>query len=51
MHKKHKISACVFVGVRPDPGNPLGGLKATLAFALNHPDIGPQLREYLSELL
>jgi len=51
MLKKQKIIACEFEGVRHDTGNPLGWLKATLAFALNHPDIGPKLKEYLSELL
>ena len=49
--KEQKIVAYEFEGVRHDTGNPLGWLKATLAFALNHPDIGPQLKEYLRKLL
>ena len=51
MLKEQPIMACEFEGIRHDTGNPLGWLKATLAFALNHPEIGPRLREYLSELL
>lgn len=49
--KQQAIYACEFEGVRYDTGTPLGWLKATVAFALRHPDIGPELREYLRELL
>ncbi len=49
--KQHAIYAYEFEGVRYDTGTPLGWLKATLAFALRHPDIGQELREYLRQLL
>ncbi|MFC1860093.1 UTP--glucose-1-phosphate uridylyltransferase GalU [Chloroflexota bacterium] len=48
--KQQPMYACEFEGVRYDTGNPLGWLKATLAFALKQPDIGPELREYLRQL-
>ena len=49
--KQQAIYACEFEGVRYDTGTPLGWLKATVAFALRHPDIEPELREYLRQLL
>ena len=49
--KEQKILACEFEGVRYDTGNPQGWLEATIALALNHPDFGPRLREYLRRLL
>jgi UTP--glucose-1-phosphate uridylyltransferase len=49
--KEQKIIACEFEGVRYDTGTPQGWLEATIALALNHPDLGPQLREYLRDLL
>jgi len=49
--KQQPIYACEFDGVRYDAGTPLGWLKATVAFALKHPDIGQELREYLRQLL
>ncbi len=49
--KQQAIYAYEFEGVRYDTGTPLGWLKATLAFALRHPDIGQELREYLRQLL
>ncbi len=49
--KQQAMYAYEFEGVRYDTGTPLGWLKATLAFALRHPDIGPELREYLHQLL
>ena len=48
--KQQTIYAYEFEGVRYDTGTPLGWLKATLAFALRHPDIGQELREYLHQL-
>jgi UTP--glucose-1-phosphate uridylyltransferase len=38
-------------GVRYDTGAPLGWLKATVALALKRDDIGPELKEYLRQLL
>ena len=45
------VYAYEFEGVRYDIGTPLGWLKATVALALKNPDIGPELREYLRQLL
>jgi UTP--glucose-1-phosphate uridylyltransferase len=49
--KEQKIIACEFEGLRYDTGTPQGWLEATIALALNHPDLGPQLREYLRNFL
>ena len=49
--ERQEVIACEFAGVRHDAGTPLGWLKANIALALNHPDIGPKLKEYLSKLL
>jgi len=49
--KQQAMYAYEFEGVRYDTGTPLGWLKATLAFALRHPDMGQELREYLRQLL
>jgi UTP--glucose-1-phosphate uridylyltransferase len=49
--KEQKIVACEFEGVRYDTGTPQGWLEATITLALSHPDLGPQLREYLRKLL
>ncbi len=49
--QKQAIYACEFDGVRYDAGTPLGWLKATVTFALQHPDFGQELREYLRQLL
>jgi len=49
--KREVINAYEFDGVRYDTGNPLGWLKATIALALKHPDIGPELEAYLRQLL
>ena len=45
------VYAYEFEGVRYDTGTPLGWLEATVALALKRPDIGPELREYLRQLL
>lgn len=49
--KQQTLYACQFEGARYDTGTPFGWLKATMAFALRHPDIGPELRKYLRQLL
>jgi UTP--glucose-1-phosphate uridylyltransferase len=49
--KKQAIYACEFEGVRYDTGTPLGWLKATVAFALKHPDLGQELKKYLRQFL
>jgi UTP--glucose-1-phosphate uridylyltransferase len=49
--ERQEVIACEFEGIRHDTGTPLGWLKANIALALNHPDIGPKLKEYLRKLL
>ena len=49
--KQQAIYAYEFDGVRYDAGTPSGWLKATVALALKHPDLGQELREYLRQLL
>ena len=49
--RQQAIYAYEFEGVRYDTGTPLGWLEATIAFALKHPDIGQELREYLRQFL
>lgn len=39
-----------FVGERFDTGRPLGLLKASVAFGLDRPDIGPEFRQFLRGL-
>lgn len=45
------IVACQPEGKRYDVGEPLGLLKAAIALALERPDIGEELRNYLRQLL
>ncbi len=45
--ERQTIYACEFDGVRYDTGTPLGWLKATIDFAVKHPDFGSELKEYL----
>lgn len=45
------VYAYNFTGKRYDTGNKLGYLKATVEFALRRPDLGPQFRQYLKDLL
>jgi len=44
------VYAYQFEGVRHDAGTPLGLIKASIAMALSHPEIGPRLKEYLKKL-
>ncbi len=44
------VYAYEFEGVRHDAGTPLGLLKASVAFALQHPKIGREFRDYLRQL-
>lgn len=48
--KKQPVFALQFQGRRYDTGRPLGLLKASIEIALERPDIGPELRDYLREL-
>jgi len=45
------VFACRYEGERFDVGRPLGLLKASLSMALGRPDLGPELRRYLRELV
>lgn len=45
------VYAYNFTGKRYDTGNKLGYLKATVEFTLRRPDLGPQFRQYLKDLL
>lgn len=47
MQEQH-IFAHTVQGVRYDCGSKLGYLKATLAFACKHPEVGTEFKEYLS---
>lgn len=49
--QRHPMYAYEFEGERYDAGTPLSWLKTTIVLALKNPDIGPKLRNYLTELL
>ncbi len=49
--ERQKLYAYELEGVRHDTGTRPGWLKATVAFDLKRDDIGPELREYLRQLL
>ena len=48
---EESVFACRYEGERFDVGRPLGLLKASLSMALGRPDLGPELRRYLRELV
>jgi len=48
---REKIYAVEYEGVRYDAGTPMSWLKATVALALDHPELGAELRDYLRTLL
>ncbi|MFH1403324.1 MAG: UTP--glucose-1-phosphate uridylyltransferase GalU [Candidatus Altiarchaeota archaeon] len=50
LNKKRKMYAWEFEGVRYDLGNKFDYLRASIEYALSRDDLGPKLREYLSEL-
>ncbi len=43
------VYASVFEGTRYDTGNKLGYLKATVNFALKHPEVGREFKDFLEE--
>jgi UTP--glucose-1-phosphate uridylyltransferase len=49
--KAQKLYAYELKGTRYDTGTPLGWLKANIAMALKHAELGPELRNYLHELV
>jgi len=48
--REEPVYACELEGERYDTGDPLGWLKANLAFALKREDMAPELRKYLETL-
>ncbi|HEX7417309.1 MAG TPA: UTP--glucose-1-phosphate uridylyltransferase GalU, partial [Steroidobacteraceae bacterium] len=48
--QEEAVYAYRFTGKRYDCGNKLGYLQATVAYALNHPQLGKPFRKYLLEL-
>ena len=48
---QQKVYANKFQGIRHDAGNPLGLIKASVSLALNRPDLGSQLKEWLQTKL
>ncbi|CAL9639903.1 UTP--glucose-1-phosphate uridylyltransferase [Actinosynnema sp. ALI-1.44] len=51
INEGHPVHVVVHRGGRHDLGNPAGFLKAAVDFALEHPDYGPELGEWLRERL
>jgi len=49
--QKQAIHACEFEGTRYDTGTPLGWLKANISLAMKRPDIAPDFKDYLKQLL
>jgi UTP--glucose-1-phosphate uridylyltransferase len=49
--KKQKIYAKILEGKRFDTGVKLGLIQATIEYALKRPDLGPELKKYLKDLL
>ena len=49
--KQQKLYAYELEGTRHDTGVPLGWLKANIALGLKHPELGPELRRYMKEML
>jgi UTP--glucose-1-phosphate uridylyltransferase len=47
INEGHPVHVVVHRGGRHDLGNPGGFLKAAVDFALEHPDYGPELGEWL----
>jgi UTP--glucose-1-phosphate uridylyltransferase len=45
------VHVVVHRGGRHDLGNPAGYVRAYVDFALAHPDLGPELREWLAARL
>ena len=50
LSKKRAMYAYEFEGTRYDAGDKLGYLKAIIAFALRHPELGDAFREHIKEI-
>ena len=46
--KEERVLAYRFSGTRYDCGSKLGYLKATVAFGLDHPELGEEFADYLA---
>ena len=49
--QEQAVYAYVFEGGRYDIGNKLDWLKATVEIAIDRPDVGPEFREFLADLV
>jgi UTP--glucose-1-phosphate uridylyltransferase len=49
LRRQRRVLALEFQGVRYDTGDKMGYLKATVDFALRHPDLGQEFAEFLRE--
>jgi UTP--glucose-1-phosphate uridylyltransferase len=49
--QEQTVLACEFEGVRYDCGSKIGYLKANVEYALQHPDLAEEFREYLGKLI
>jgi len=48
--QKEQVLAYAYKGIRYDCGSKIGYLKATVQFALKHPEVNSEFRDYLSSL-
>ncbi len=48
--QQEQVLAYAYKGIRYDCGNKIGYLKATVQFALKHPEVNGEFRDYLSSL-
>lgn len=51
LRQRQDVYGWEFEGTYYDAGKPLGLLKTSIAWALRHPDMGPDLREYLKGIV
>jgi UTP--glucose-1-phosphate uridylyltransferase len=49
MHAGMRVLACVVRGARYDIGNPLGWMKAVIRFGIDHPQYGPEIRDFINQ--
>jgi UTP--glucose-1-phosphate uridylyltransferase len=51
LRKQEDIYGCEFEGIYYDAGKPLGLLKTSILWALQHPETGNELKEFLREII
>ncbi len=49
LHSGVRVLACVVEGARYDIGNPVGWMKAVVRFGIDHPQYGPEIREFITQ--